>query len=171
MSVTWRKVWRDLTLTEQSAHSVAVLSIAVGVFALGVIYGTYDIILLPPGGKPASDRPRPHDLLEYLFDYTAAEAVLHEPGVADVEKQVDSYILWKLEGDKYRHTANLIARVDYEKQRMGLVNLVAAVGLRSGRWPSNAKRRGISTFPLAQPSSYNLDCTSRNCRCRHCVCL
>jgi putative ABC transport system permease protein len=131
MSVTWRKVWRDLTQTGNRARTVlAVLSIAVGVFALGMIYGTYDIICSRLAENQRATVPVHMTFWRWRFDYTAEEAVLHEPGIADVEKLVDSYILWKLEGDKYWHTANLIARVDYEKQRMGLVNLV------SGHWPT-----------------------------------
>ncbi len=43
MRVIWRKIWRDLTHNKARTLMV-VLSIAVGVFALGAIFGAYSVM-------------------------------------------------------------------------------------------------------------------------------
>ena len=43
MGVVWHKVWRDLTLNKARTVLV-VLSTAVGVFALGLVFGLYGVL-------------------------------------------------------------------------------------------------------------------------------
>ena len=125
----WRKVWRDLA-RNKARTLLAVLSIAVGVFALGVIYGAYDVISECLEEKYWTTIPVHVTFWAWPSDPAAADAVRRVPGVTEVEKQVDWYLSWKLEGEANWRDGTLIAREDYEAQCMGLI------GLLDGNWPA-----------------------------------
>jgi putative ABC transport system permease protein len=128
MSVVWSKVRRDLA-DDKGRTLLTVLSIAVGVFALGVIYGAYEQISDALGESHRAAIPVDITFWAWPCDWTVEDAVSRVSGVADVERQVDSYLLWKLEGETNWRDANLYARVDYHAQRMGLIHLL------DGGWP------------------------------------
>ena len=124
----WRKVWRDLAYNK-ARTLLAVLSIAVGVFALGVIYGAYDVISDCLEERYWTTIPVHITFWAWPSDPATADAVRRVPGVTEVEKQVDWYQSWKLEGEANWRDGTLIAREDYEAQRMGLTDLL------DGNWP------------------------------------
>lgn len=143
MSLIWRKIWRDMALNK-GRTLLAVLSIAVGIFALGLIFGAYDVICRCLEEKHWSIVPV-HVTLWGQFDHEAEQAVMHEPGIAETERQADQYIMWKLEGETSWRDGTLIAREDYQAQRIELISLL------DGHWPE--KR----TLAIERQSSRHFD--------------
>lgn len=92
MSVIWHKIWRDL-VHNKVRTLLTVLSVAVGVFALGVIYGAYDVICSCLEETHWATIPVHITFWGWPMDHTAEDAISRVPGVADVERQVDSYFL------------------------------------------------------------------------------
>jgi putative ABC transport system permease protein len=147
MGIIWRKVWRDL-VHNKARTILTVLSVAVGVFALGVIYGAYDVITDCLEDTHWATIPIHITLWAWPpFDHAAEDVVSRVPGVADVEKQVDSYFAWKLGGETNWRDGNLIGRSDYEAQHMGLIDLV------DGDWPAKqtlaVERQSARHFGIA----------------------
>jgi putative ABC transport system permease protein len=130
MYVTWHKVWRDLALNK-ARTLLAVLSIAVGVFALGVIFGAHGAIKDYLAECHRAWVPIHITFWGWPFNETVEEVVLHESGVADVERMIDTSFRWKLEGEEDWRNGSLYARMDYEAQHMGRVDLY------DGRWPTD----------------------------------
>jgi putative ABC transport system permease protein len=133
MGVTWNKVWRDLA-HNKARTLLVVLSIAVGVFALGTIFGGYNIITDCMARENEAWGPIDITLWGWPMNERTEETVLREPGVADVERVVDTSFHWRLEGDASLELsdwreAQLYAREDYEAQHMGKVDLW------EGSWP------------------------------------
>jgi putative ABC transport system permease protein len=130
MDTTWRKIWRDLASNKPRTVMV-VLSIAVGVFAMGTVFGGYGVISECLAENHETWVPIHMTLWGYPFDQEVEEAVLRYPGVADVERLVDASFRWKLQGEEDWRDGDLYARDDYEAQRMGLVDLA------DGLWPAD----------------------------------
>jgi putative ABC transport system permease protein len=130
MNTVWRKVCRDL-MHNKSRTFLVVLSITVGVFALGAIFGAYGVISDCLAEDNEAWVPIHMTFWGWPFDRAVEEIVLQEPDIADVERLVDSSFRWKLEGETDWRDGDLYAREDYEAQRMGLVNLW------EGDWPTD----------------------------------
>jgi putative ABC transport system permease protein len=132
MSIIWRKVWRDLW-DSKFRTLLVVISTAVGVFALGFVYGTSDVLR---ARMTESHRASvfPHiTFYTGLFDEDVIDTMRHEPGVADVEGQRVATFRWKLEDEPDWRDGAVIARADYEAQHMDLFDL------RDGSWPAGRK--------------------------------
>ena len=129
MSVTWRKVWRDLWHNKLRTLLV-VLATAVGVFALGLVFGLSGVMRdQMTQSHEASNSPH----LEFYtspFNQDIVDAILGEPGVADAEGETNTAFRWKLEGETDWRDGMLVARADYETQRMYPIDLLA------GDWPA-----------------------------------
>jgi putative ABC transport system permease protein len=128
MSVIWRKVWRDLW-RNKSRTILVVLSTAVGVFALGFVYGTSGVMRARmTESHKASIFPH---LTFYTsrFDQEIVDVIRRQPGVADAEGELVVSVRWKLDGEADWRDGTVIARPDYEAQRMSLLSLV------EGAWP------------------------------------
>jgi len=123
MSIIWRKVWRDLWYNKFRTFLI-VLATAVGVFALGLVFGMSDVI-----------RAR----------FTESHRVSVAPHIVFFTSQFDPF-QWKLEGEADWRDGSLIAREDYEDQHMYLVSLL------DGDWPAErrlaAERMSSEYFDL-----------------------
>ncbi|NIV28056.1 MAG: hypothetical protein GWN58_00695, partial [Anaerolineae bacterium] len=161
MSIIWRKVWRDL-VDNKARTLMAVLSVGVGVFALGVIYGAYDVISSCLDDIYWETVPIHVTFWVWPSDRAAEDTVSRVPGVAAVERQVDSYFLWKLEGEAGWRDGALIARADYEAQCMGLIDLV------DGHWPARhtlaVERQSARHFEIPLGTSVIVDVGGRERR-------
>ncbi len=129
MHVIWRKIWRDM-VHNKARTLLVVLSIAVGVFALGTIFGAYAVMNDYLQENLQAWIPIHMTFWGWPFNQAVEDVVLREPAVAEVERQIDTYIRWKLESEASWRNANLYARADYEDQRMGRVDLW------EGQWPT-----------------------------------
>jgi putative ABC transport system permease protein len=130
MSIIWRKALRDLW-RNKFRTALIVLSTAVGIFALGFVYGTSGIMT---DEMTASHKASlfPHiALYTGLFDREAVDTILHEPGVAQAEGLRVASLRWKLEGEEDWHDGYVTVRDDYEAQRTDLSILV------DGDWPTD----------------------------------
>jgi putative ABC transport system permease protein len=85
MSVIWNKVWFDLW-NNKVRTSLAVLSIAVGVFAIGAIFGMVDQLL--SGMDRAHQAVVPSHIflaLNERIDRDIADRLKNIPGIEDIE--------------------------------------------------------------------------------------
>ncbi len=129
MSIIWHKVWRDLW-RNKFRTTLAVLSTAVGVFALGMVFGMSGLMRTRMTEDHRATNPAHINLWGGPFDQTAIEAVMGESGVAGVEGEIQVGIRWKLEGEPDWRDGDLVSRADYDAQRLHLVDLV------DGHWPT-----------------------------------
>ena len=130
MSVIWRKVWRDLWNNKFRTFLV-VVSTAVGVFALGLVFGLSDVIRVR---FTESHRisVAPHVVFYTRgFDQETVQAVLRDPDVADAEGEGSTPFRWKLDGETEWRDGTLTWRGDYEAQHMYLMDLL------NGDWPAD----------------------------------
>jgi putative ABC transport system permease protein len=130
MSVIWAKVWRDLA-HNKARTLLVVLSTAVGVFALGLIFGlSGEMRARMTEGHRATLPGHINFFGVSPFEEQDVEALRREAGVADAEGQIHSALRWKLEGETEWRDGNLVARAGYTAQRMDLVTL------SEGQWPA-----------------------------------
>lgn len=129
MSPIWRKVWRDLAHNKLRT-ALVVLSTAVGVFALGLVFGASGVMRARMTESHQENRPPHIEMYTSPFDLDTLETVRREPGVADVEAETRISFHWKREGESDWRDGTLIARPDYDEQRMYPIQLLA------GAWPS-----------------------------------
>ena len=128
MSVIWRKVWRDLWLNKFRT-ALIVLSTAVGVFALGFVFGTAGVMRTRMTESHIASRFPHITLYTSRFGREVVEIIRREPGVVDAEGETLTGIRWKLEGQEDWRDGYVTARDNYETQRMNLFELVR------GEWP------------------------------------
>jgi putative ABC transport system permease protein len=130
MRVVWCKIWRDMAHNKARALLV-VLSIAVGVFALGTIFGGYRTISDRLAENHEEWVPIHMTFWGWPFDQAVEDVVVRESGISDAERMVDTSLRWKLEGEADWRNGNLYARTDYQDQRIGKVDLW------EGQWPTD----------------------------------
>jgi len=131
VNTIWRKIWRDLAHRGNRARTaLVVLSIAVGVFGLGTIFGGHGVMKEYLAENHEAWIPIHMTFWGNPFDRAVEEVVLREPAVAKVERMVDTGFRWKLEGEPDWRNGGLLARADYENQIMGRVDLW------EGQWPT-----------------------------------
>ena len=128
MSIIWRKVCRDLWHSKARTFLI-VLSTAVGVFALGLVFGTSDVMQSTMTRSHAASA-FPHIVFYTgLFGLDEEEAVLDDPDVAVAEGLRVTTFRWKNEDDQDWRDGILYARDDYDEQRTDLFELM------DGQWP------------------------------------
>ena len=98
MSIIWHKVWRDLWHNKVRTFLV-VLSTAVGVFALGFVYGVSDVLTTRITESHQASVPPHLAFYTSMFDQEVVETILREPGVVDAEGLAATFIHWRLEGE------------------------------------------------------------------------
>lgn len=131
MKIAFRKVWRDI-IRNKTRTLLVVISIAVGVIAIGMIFSTNNLLSQQMTLSQKMSQPS-HGKL-YL-DKSIDDATLHGltsiPGISQIEGGIESAIRWKptLESDWEQERANLVARENYQNQTFDLLTL------RSGDWP------------------------------------
>jgi putative ABC transport system permease protein len=128
VGVAWRKIWRDLWLNK-ARTALVVLSIAVSVFAVGVIVGAYGIMNACMEEDRLAWVPIHASFWGWFRRDEAKDAVLRDPGVVEAERLIDATVRWRLEGEVDWRDAVLYAREDYEDMCLGLLDLV------EGDWP------------------------------------
>jgi putative ABC transport system permease protein len=137
MSVIWTKVWSDLW-DNKVRTTLAVLSIAAGVFAIGAIFGISDQLLT---GMDAAHRASvPAHFTMYTtenIDETLVNDLKKIEGVEDIALGSQTTIRYKIRPDDEWDSAWLIMRDDYEDQKYELLLL------KAGEWPKR-NRIGIA---------------------------
>ncbi|NTU82690.1 MAG: ABC transporter permease [Chloroflexales bacterium] len=132
MSPRWRKVLADLT-GNKTRTVLVVLSIAIGVFAVGVIAGSREI--LAKDMASASDATNPFSAsitTNEPFDDTLVETVRRMPDIADAEAR-GQVILQARVGDQEAKNTQFDIIPDFDDLRIGTFSPVA------GAWPPPRK--------------------------------
>jgi putative ABC transport system permease protein len=128
MSIVWRKVWRDIW-NNKLRTILVVLSTAVGVFALGLVFGSSSVMRARMT-ESHQESNAPHiEMYASLFDQDIVESARREPGVVDTEGESRTGFRWKFEGEDDWRDGTVISRTDYDEQRMYPVELL------DGEWP------------------------------------
>ena len=137
MGVIWRKVWRDLWGNKLRTLLV-VLSTAVGVFALGLVFGLSNVMRARMTEEHRATIPAEVTFWWIsTFDQEVVETLTRLPGVLDAEGEVADRFRWRLESetDWRDGTGILFARPDYEDQHMHRITRVR------GAWPADTRAR------------------------------
>ena len=129
MSIIWRKVWRDLA-HNKTRTLLVVLSTAVGVFALGLVFGLSGVMRTRMTEDHRARIPAHITFRGGVFNQGVIDSIRREPGVADAEGETHTSFRWRLADETDWHSGNLVARADYEAQHMNLIDLL------DGRWPT-----------------------------------
>jgi len=129
MSAVGKKTWRDL-MGNKVRTTLVVLSIAVGVFALGLVFNMRDALhgwmLEDYRSANAS-----HLLVRMVpFDYDLVKLFQRESAGVEVESQVSLSMQWRMAGETLWRDATLVAKPDYTAQRLDRMEL------QSGEWPT-----------------------------------
>ncbi len=133
MSVIWHKVWADLW-KNKTRTTLVVLSIAVGVLAIGVTFGMVDQMLgvmdaSHQAGIPAHIRM---DLTQTV-DRDLADRLKRLDGIENIALGSQTTIRYKLQPDGDWQNGWLIMREDYAKQMYSLIPL------QTGEWPGRGR--------------------------------
>ncbi|MCL4870211.1 MAG: FtsX-like permease family protein [Anaerolineae bacterium] len=129
MNVIWHKVWSDLWHNKVRSL-LAVLSIAVGVLAIGTIFGLVDQLLTGMDGAHRAVAPSHLNIiLRDTVDAAAAAALEEIPGVVAIDPVNQLSIRYKLQPDKEWKLATLVMRGDYQNQ------VYDRLELKEGAWP------------------------------------
>jgi putative ABC transport system permease protein len=140
MSVIWQKVWSDLW-GNKVRTVLAVLSIAVGVFAVGAIFGMTDQLV---AGMDASHQAVfPSHINMFLMDRIdrdTATALKRIEGVEDIEVLDQITVRYKVTPEGEWMRGALVLRDDYDNQTYDIVQL------KEGEWP---EREGVGIERLS----------------------
>ncbi len=124
------KVLRDLK-RNWGRSVLAVLSIAIGVFAVGINSGMMDLMPTRMLSSYQASHPAHVRLwLDGVVDDDQINRLAREPGIAGVEGVRDLSARWRLTSDQEWRDIDLTARADYAHQQFNTVTLV------SGAWPA-----------------------------------
>jgi putative ABC transport system permease protein len=137
MGVIWNKVWFDLW-HNKTRTLLTVLSIAIGVFAMGAIFGMSDMMSSEMDRSHRSVIP-PH-ITVYLTEQVepeVIEALRDIPGVEDVEPYNEISVLYKIHPEDEWRQGLIHMRGDYIGQKYELVQL------RQGDWPADKDDLGV----------------------------
>jgi putative ABC transport system permease protein len=127
LSPRWRKVLRDLW-GNKARTVLVILSIAVGVFAVGMIVSTQIILSNDLSTSYAATDPASAELYPAAFDEELVQVVRRMDGVREAEGRRSVSVRLKVGPDEWR-TLNLDAIHDYNDMR---IHKLAPV---SGAWP------------------------------------
>jgi putative ABC transport system permease protein len=121
MKPRWRKVLLDL-IENKGRTVLVVLSIAVGVFSIGVISGTYVIISNDMSETYAANNPANIEFRMDDFDDDMLTTIRNARGVKDVEgRRVVNMRVREMEREKWI-TLDIIAVEDFDKNKINLLN-------------------------------------------------
>src|SRR5512135_2886947 len=114
MKPRWRKVFHDL-LDNKGRTLLVVLSIAVGVFSIGVIAGAYQIISNDMSASYSANKPANIELRTSDFDQDVLDFIHNQRGVAEAEGRRVFNIRVRVPGTEKWTTLDMIAFKDFEK--------------------------------------------------------
>ncbi|MFZ5905664.1 MAG: ABC transporter permease [Chloroflexota bacterium] len=116
----WRKVIHDL-LDNKARTLLVVLSIAVGVFSIGVITGAYEIISTDMGVSYASNNPANIELRMADFDEEVLASVRNSSLVDEAEGRRVFNLRVRVPGTEKWTTLDIVAFDDFEQNKVNLL--------------------------------------------------
>ncbi len=123
MKPRWRKILHDL-LDNKARTLLVVLSIAVGVFSIGVIAGAYEIISNDMSASYAANRPANIELRMTNFDENVLNSIRNQRGVQEAEARRVFNIRVRVPGTEKWTTLDMIAFQDFEQNSINLLRPV-----------------------------------------------
>jgi putative ABC transport system permease protein len=127
MRPRWRKVFHDL-IDSVSRTALVVFSIAVGVFSIGVIVGTYVIISNDMSASYAANQPMNLELRTYPFDSSLISVVSNVHGVKDVEGRNVFSMRVRAAGSSQWTVLNMVAIDNFDDPKINLLTTVEGTG-------------------------------------------
>jgi putative ABC transport system permease protein len=125
MRPRWRKVFSDL-IDNKLRTALVVFSIAVGVFAIGMITGAYVIIDADMGASYAANKPMNVELrTNESFSSEIISTVESMRGVEDVEARRVFAIRARVPGSQEWIALNMVTVDDYKKIKIGLLTPIS----------------------------------------------
>jgi putative ABC transport system permease protein len=124
MRPRWRKVFHDL-IGGFSRTALVVLSIAVGVFSIGVIVGAYVIISHDMSASYAANNPTNIELRTTPFDNTLITVVKGVHGVKQVEGRYVFAMRARLPGSSQWVALNMVAIEIFSKMQINLMHPIS----------------------------------------------
>ena len=149
MSIIWRKVRCDLWGSKFRTLLI-ILATAVGLFAVGVVFGTSDVLRARMTEDHQAGIPAHVTLYTSPFDEDILETILHQSGIADAEGETQTSIRWKSESETEWHDGILVARADFDAQRMNLIDLA------DGEWPDKSDNGRVLTVERMTSRHYDV---------------
>lgn len=123
MKPRWRKVFLDL-FENKGRTMLVVLSIAVGVFSIGVIAGTYVIISNDMSVTYAANNPANIEFRMDEFDEDMLTTIRNTRGIEDAEgRRVVNMRVREMESEQWT-TLDIIALDDFEENKINLLNMI-----------------------------------------------
>lgn len=123
MKPRWRKVLHDL-LDNPGRTLLVVFSIAVGVFSIGVIAGTYQIISTDMSVSYAANRPANIELRMTNFDEDTLATIHNQRDVEEAEGRRVFNVRVRVPGTQKWTTLDMIAFESFEKNAINLLTPV-----------------------------------------------
>ena len=155
MKIGFRKIRRDLWRSK-GRTALAVLSIFIGVFAVGMVGGVSD--LLPNRMINSYRETNPAHLEIYLNGVVSDDdltALSRLDGVAGIEGERGLGAQWRVDAEQPLRAINLTVRPDYNHQLFNTIKLI------SGRWPARSdeaavERSSVTAFGLPTAGSITM---------------
>ena len=124
MRPRWRKVFLDL-FENKGRTALVVLSIAIGVFSIGVIAGTYVIISNDMSVTYAANNPANIEFRMDDFDNDMLTTIRNTRGIEDAEgRRVINMRVREMDREKWT-TLDIIAVDDFDKNKVNLLTLIS----------------------------------------------
>ena len=127
LSPRWCKVWADLAGNKLRSLLV-VLSITVGVFAVGMVYSSYLMFQRDLAGSWGAASPADVGLYADLFDEELIDSIRSLRGVREADGRFNADVRVRTANGEWRYMW-LTAISDYSKQKVNIVRP------QSGAWP------------------------------------
>jgi putative ABC transport system permease protein len=123
----WRKVLHDL-VDSRLRTALVVVSIAVGVFSIGVIAGTYVIISQDMSASYTANNPMNVELRAGDFDSTTVDRMASAEGVRQAEGRRVFSARVRVPGTSVWRALDLVAVDDFENQRINRLTVLEGAG-------------------------------------------
>ncbi|HET9587192.1 MAG TPA: ABC transporter permease [Anaerolineales bacterium] len=123
MKPRWRKILHDL-VDNRGRTLLVVLSIAVGVFSIGVIAGAYQIISRDMSASYSANKPANIELRMTDFDEDVLASIHNQRGVADAEGRRVFNVRVRVPGTEKWTTLDMVAFEDFETNAINLLTPV-----------------------------------------------
>jgi len=123
----WRKVLHDL-VDSRLRTALVVVSIAVGVFSIGVIAGTYVIISQDMSASYAANNPMNIELRADDFGSTTVDSLASAEGVRQAEGRRVFSARVRVPGTSVWKVLDLVAVDDFENQRINRLTVLEGAG-------------------------------------------
>lgn len=120
MRPRWRKVFSDL-IDNKARTILVVFSIAVGVFAIGVIVGAYKIIEADMGVSYAANNPSNIELRMDDFDEEFLNTIRNFEGIKEAEARRVFGVRIRPLGETQWTSVDLITMLDFEENKVNLL--------------------------------------------------